>query len=74
MLNVIVDEDGFVYLGGERLTHSRAIQIAIDLTSGVQDSLNRSQKNNPAYYDSAAILRRMESPIGQALKALRKVF
>jgi hypothetical protein len=72
--DVVVDADGHITLWGHRVTQKDAVDLSIALVMSVRHSIDRNQRNTPAYYDSEAIIRRMESPLGRALSALRKVF
>lgn len=71
---VVVNDDGWIMLNEQRLTQAESIGLAYALTEAVQRSIDRHQRTLPSYYDSAAILKRMESPLGKALSALRRVF
>lgn len=72
--SVRVDEHGHIWLGELQLFQRDAIEVAAALAQAVEDSINRSQKKLPRYYDSKAILERQESKLGKAISALRKVY
>jgi hypothetical protein len=69
-----VDAEGFIVFAGERLDHAEAIKLAYRLTQAVEDSIWRTQKNQSWYHDTARINARADAPLGQAKKALSKVF
>lgn len=71
-----VNEDGWIEYAGERLSQADAIKLAYRLTQAVEDSVWRTQKAiNPGYYhDTKRINERAEAPLGQAKRALSKVF
>lgn len=71
---VTVDENGYICFADERLDHSQAIALAYRLTQAVEDAIWRSQKDQPWFYDSEAILRRMNDPLGKAKSALAGVY
>ncbi len=85
---VVSPVDGFIEVFGLRseeglsradtptytLSQKAAIDLALELVQAVRLSQDRNQVNVPAYYDSARILERMESPLGKAESALKKVF
>ena len=70
---VTVDGDGRILLFGHELYQQDAIKLAESLLHAVRESTDRNQRDTPAYYDSKQIIRRMESPLGQAISAIRKI-
>ena len=84
--DVIVDAEGFIHVHlldvttmaplDEvcKLAPKAAIELATALAQGVQMSIDRTQIGNPHYYDSERIIARMESPLGRAISALKKVY
>lgn len=73
-VEVRVDDSGWVLLDGRRLDQAQAIQVAEALAQAVQDSIYRGQRDTPRYRSSAGILERQQSPLGEAIYALRRVF
>ena len=77
---VAVDDKGFIKLdhyghhGERRLSHREAIDLAAALTQSVQDAIYRNQKGTPGFHRTENILRRAESPLGQAITALKRVY
>lgn len=56
------------------LSQRAARDLALDLVQAIRLSQDRSQIGTKHYHDSEAILRRQESPLGQAIAALRRLF
>jgi len=62
------------YRGELVLSQKESIDLAIELTSAVRRSIDRNQIGTPNYNKTENILARDESPLGQAYKALKRVF
>lgn len=74
---VYVDRHGRIVLDGDEgdeLTQAEAIDTAIELVEAVRRSRDLNQLTEPSYHSTENIVRRMESPLGQALSALKRVF
>lgn len=74
MLEITVDEQGFIRHGDEKLSQKDAIDLAAKLTRAVRASIDRNQIGTKHYNDTDNILARLDSPLGRATSALEKVF
>jgi hypothetical protein len=71
---VNVEDDGWIKLDGMRINQRQAIELAEDLAKAVEKSININQLTTPEYHTTAAIMRRFETPLGQAIFFLGKVY
>jgi hypothetical protein len=74
MTKITVTDSGWIRHGDELLSPREAAETAHALLDAIRLSQDRNQVNSPNYHDSSEILRRAESPLGQALAATRNVF
>lgn len=71
---VHVSGGGVITLDGVPLTQAEAIALATQLVQAVQHSIDCNQRDQAGYYESARVLKRRISPLGQAIAALDRVF